>query len=505
MGKSIIIVGAGIAGLSAGCYARMNGFKTTILEMHNVPGGLCAAYERKGYTWDLSMHMLTGSCSGPFHKMWQELGVIKNRKFHYHKEMSRIESKDGKVLKFSTDCKEFEEQMIKLSPEDAPLIKEFTSLIFGRDLMNAASLKSPELSNIFDFLKTWPAILPMMGKFMKYGNLTIQDFATRFKDPFLQTAIRYYIDAPGWPMPNFPMVALAGFMKSAVTEAGVPLGGSHQVINEIANLYRKLGGDVEYKMRIKDVIIENDHAVGVKLDDGTERRADIIVWAADGHTLIFDILGGRYIDDKIKSIYQEWIPVKPVVHVMLGVNRDFSHEPARTVLELENPITIAGEEYHWLSIIHHCFDPSTAPQGKSAMEAWYATNYDYWEKLSHDRNAYNNEKKRIADFTISQLEKRWPGFAAQVEVVDVPTPVTYVRYTGNWQGSPDGWYITTENMRRQAPMRSLPGLSDLYMIGQWTAPFTGTVIAALTGRQIVELLCRKEKKKFITSVNLTVN
>jgi phytoene dehydrogenase-like protein len=63
MDKQIIIVGAGIAGLSAGIYARMNGYKTTILEMHNIPGGLCTAWERKGYTFDISMHMLTGSVS----------------------------------------------------------------------------------------------------------------------------------------------------------------------------------------------------------------------------------------------------------------------------------------------------------------------------------------------------------------------------------------------------------------------------------------------------------
>lgn len=495
----MLIVGAGIAGLSAGCYARMNGFKTTILEMHNIPGGLCTAYERKGYKWDLSMHMLTGSCSGPFHKMWQELGVVQNRKFHYHNEMYRVESTDGKILRFSTDRSDLEDQMLKLSPQDTPLIKEFLDLVFGRNLMNAASLKSPELSNFFDSVKTWPAILPLMPKFIKYGAKTVQEFANRFHDPFLQKAVRFFIDAPGWPMLNFPMVALAGFMKSSLSEAGVPLGGSQQVIYDIANLYQKLGGEIKFDCRVTDVIIEDDHAVGVKLEDGSEKRADIIVWAADGHTLIFDILGSRYMDDKIKSVYQEWIPVKPIVHVMMGVNRDMSHEPARLVFELNNPITIAGEEHQWVSIIHHSFDPSAAPAGKSAMEAWYATNYDYWEKLSHDREAYKNEKKRIADFTISQMERRWPGFSSQLEVVDVPTPVTYVRYTANWQGSPDGWYITTDNMRRQNPIRTLPGLSDLYMIGQWTAPFTGTVLAALTGRQVVEILCRKEKKRFITS------
>jgi phytoene dehydrogenase-like protein len=69
MEESIIIVGAGMAGLSTGCYAQMNGYKTTIFEMHNIPGGLCTAWKRKGYKFDISMHMVTGSVSGPFNKM----------------------------------------------------------------------------------------------------------------------------------------------------------------------------------------------------------------------------------------------------------------------------------------------------------------------------------------------------------------------------------------------------------------------------------------------------
>ncbi len=43
--KSIIIIGAGVAGLTAGCYAQMNGYQTRILEMHNQPGGLCTAWK----------------------------------------------------------------------------------------------------------------------------------------------------------------------------------------------------------------------------------------------------------------------------------------------------------------------------------------------------------------------------------------------------------------------------------------------------------------------------
>ncbi len=86
----MIIVGSGIAGISTGCYARMNGYKTTILEMQSIPGGLCTAWKRKGYKFDISMHMLTGSKKGPVYKMWQELRVVQDQAFHYHDDIIRL-------------------------------------------------------------------------------------------------------------------------------------------------------------------------------------------------------------------------------------------------------------------------------------------------------------------------------------------------------------------------------------------------------------------------------
>ena len=499
MDSSMLIIGAGIAGLSTGCYAQMNGYESNIYEMNRIPGGLCTAWQRKGYTFDISMHMLTGSRSGPVNRMWHELGILKDRTFFYHDVLSHIESR-GKSLTICTDPSRLEEQMTALSPADTKLTKAFVRLFTGRDMMGAMSLKPAELSGFFDKLKMIAAIIPLMGAIRKYGKMTIQEFVQGFKDPFLRDAVRFFIDAPGWPMLRFPMIALAGFTKSGMRDAGVPLGGSQKVVFRMAENYEALGGKIHYQSRVTDVIIEKDRAVGVRLANGAEHRADILVWAGDGHTVIFDILGGRYQNDEVRSIYEEWTPVKPMVHVMMGVNRDLSSEPHRIIFELDNPIEIAGEKHQWLCFLHHCFDPSMAPPGKSATEVWYATRYDYWEELVRDRAKYEAEKKRIADFTIAALDRRWPGFASQIEVVDVPTPATYFRYTGNWQGSPDGWYITPENMMKQAMLRSLPGLFGFYMVGQWTVPFSGTVMAALSGRQLIQLLCRRSGRSFITVI-----
>jgi len=495
MKNKIIIVGAGISGLSAGCYAQMNGFETTIFEMHNIPGGLCTAWKRKGYKFDISMHMLTGSLSGPFHRMWTELGIPQNFKFHYHDHVAKIEGM-GKSLYISTKRDEFEHNMLSISPDDAVLIREFMDLIFGPDMMKAVSLKPKGIRNIFDSLHAMFAIFPLVRIFGKYKKMTVQEFASRFKDPFLRKAVRFFIDPPGWPMIQFPMVALTGFMRTAVTEAGAPLGGSQQVVFHMAELYSQLQGESQYKSKVKDLVSDNNGGTGIILEDGSCHMADHVIWAGDGHTLIYDILGGNYLNETITNMYENWVPVKPIVNVMMGVNKDFSEEPHQIIFEPETPITIAGREHKWLCFLHHSFDPAMAPRGKSSVEVWYDTEYEYWEELAKNKKAYLEEKNRIADYTIHQLDKRWPGFADQVEIIDVPTPYTYKRYTGNWKGSPDGWYITPENMRAQDPVYVLPGLQGLNMIGQWTAPFTGTVIAALSGRQVIQIKCKEEGRKF---------
>jgi phytoene dehydrogenase-like protein len=497
MKKNVIIVGGGIAGLSAGCYAQMNGFNSSVYEMHNIPGGLCTGWERKGYRFDLSMHFLTGSASGPFFTMWKELGIIENTDFHYHKQVMQIEGM-GRKLVFFADKEKLERDMLAISPEDADLIKEFTTLLFGPDMMKAANLKPKELRNFRDSLRTMLAVLPLFRVFRKYGRMTLQEFAAKFRDPFLQKAIRSYVDAPGWPMADFPMAIIAGFMKVGVTEGGVPLGGSQKVVFGMADRYKQMGGKLYLKSRVKNLVIENHTVMGIVMEDGTRHPADEVIWAGDGHTLIYQMLKGEYVNGTITKMYDQWKPKESVMHVMMGVNRDFSDESHMTLIEAEEPVAIAGRRYPWLQVRHRCFDPSMAPEGKSAVEVWYDTDFDYWEALSGDKKSYKAEKNRIARETIEQLDKHWPGFASQVEMFDVSTPHTYYRYTGNYKGSPDGWCINMDNMRDQEPVRTLPGLKGLRMIGQWTAPYTGVVIAAQTARQAIQLLCKEEHKKFVT-------
>jgi len=129
MEKSIIIVGAGIAGLSAGCYARMNRYKTTIFEMDNTrAGGLCTSWNRKGYMINGCIRFLLGSRpENGFYNIWKELGVTQDQQMIEPDEFIRVEDEQGKAFVLYTDVNHLEQHMKEIAPEDTKVIEEFTN------------------------------------------------------------------------------------------------------------------------------------------------------------------------------------------------------------------------------------------------------------------------------------------------------------------------------------------------------------------------------------------
>jgi phytoene dehydrogenase-like protein len=135
-----------------------------------------------------------------------------------------------------------------------------------------------------------------------------------------------------------------------------------------------------------------------------------------------------------------------------------------------------------------------APEGKTVLVVFFNDEYEYWKALAKDRTAYQQTKERAAQTAIAGLDQRFPGLADQVEMVDVATPLTFERYTGNWKGSFEGWLLTPQNASTMMkPMRqTLPGLDNFYMCGQWVEPGGGLPTGVMSGRRLVKTLCDED-------------
>jgi phytoene dehydrogenase-like protein len=125
--------------------------------------------------------------------------------------------------------------------------------------------------------------------------------------------------------------------------------------------------------------------------------------------------------------------------------------------------------------------------------------YDHWHRLSAERPRYDAEKAAVAETIAALIQERIPAVAGRIEMIDVATPHTFERYTGNWRGSWEGWLLTTETCTLRLPT-TLPGLRNFRMIGQWTQPGGGLPPSALSGRQAVQVICREDGKRFVAEV-----
>jgi phytoene dehydrogenase-like protein len=495
--NSIIIIGGGFAGLAAGIYGQMNGYDTKIIEMNDTPGGLCTSWTIKGFTIDGCIHWLAGSSpESGINDIWKEVGVAQGLQIVNMDEYMSFEDAQGRRLVFYTDIDKMEKSLLEFSPQDSEAISDFIEgarmcLAFDSPSGNKKFLV--RLGNVFKMALTY---LLKGRKMKRWMNTSALDFANRIKDPLLKESF-----IKMW-FPDFSMFFILftlAYMHDK--NAGYPIGGSLPMSEAMAERYVSLGGSLMYNSRVEKILTENNRAVGVRLTDGTEFRAKRVISAADGYTTLFKMLDRQFGDENTYMPYEKWKIFPPLLYIGIGVDRTFPEVPesiSGTFFELKEPVIIGGLEKRWLS--YHIFnhDHTLAPEGKTVMVVMMESDYDYWKELSAYPDRYRSAKDEAGKKVIELLETKFPGISDSVEMIDVATPVTFERYTGNWKGSFEGWLITPGNsnvLLKRMP-QTLPGLKNFYMCGQWVEPGGGLPTAVMSGRRLFEFICKEDRREF---------
>jgi phytoene dehydrogenase-like protein len=376
-----------------------------------------------------------GSRAGSnLYPLYEEIGLTQGRQFYDPDVFLYFEDPDGQTLTFYTNIDRLEKELLAHGPEDHSIIHEFCAaarLLVG---FNPPASGSGSLAK---YIFGSPAMLPRMiilgPTMLKWTRMSMGEFASRFKSPFLRSIFQHL-----W-QPEMTMISLLFFLAYISDRMdGYPIGGSLSMALAVERRYRELGGEVHYGCRVDKILVDNDQAKGVRLDDGSEQHARYVISAADGHTTIWNMLGGQYLNDAICKVYDELKLFPPIILIGIGVKRAFNDLPYATggiVMELKRPFDVAGKTVERLKMTVYNFDPTFAPSGKTVVKVKIETSYPFWKDLAKDREHYEAEKERIAQEVIQRLEERFPGFSQQVEMKDVASPVTFERYTGNWQAS----------------------------------------------------------------------
>jgi len=489
-GRSITIIGGGIAGLCAAVYALKCGYQVEVLEMHDMAGGLAMSWRRGPYTFETCLHWLLGSKpGGSFHEQWREVCDIGKLVFVNPQELTCIETASGDSLTIYTNADRLEAELLRRAPQDAVAIRDLIRSIRALAKFRMIDPSAGFSANWLNLLRDLP-IFPLLRKLSRING---REYARRFSDPLLRS---FFSEGDIGRMSAIAMIFSLAWMHEG--NAGYCIGGSQALIRVIEENIASLGGRIRFNAKVERILVENGAAVGVELAGGETIQSDWVISAADGRSTLFDMLGGKYLSGTTRKMYAEKDLFTSYLQVSLGVALDLSAQPPMASCILDSPITVdPGADLRSISFRFFHFDPSFAPPGHCAVTSFLPTrNFTYWTELrDNDPVAYRAEKQRVADAVIAILEKRVPGVRSAIEVVDVSTPATIIRYTGNWKGTMEGWLIEPGAGFRPLP-NTLPGLSNFYMVGQWIAPGGGLPSGLMTARPAIKAICQHDRVPF---------
>jgi phytoene dehydrogenase-like protein len=526
--QTMIIIGAGIGGLSVGCYAQMNGYRSRVFELHDVPGGCCVDWKRGEFSFDGCMSWLLGSGPGnELYQIWLELGALHGKEVRHFEMFNAVETAAGDTVRFYSDPDRLQDHLTELSPADGKRIRAFCHGLrqFQKCAAACPFLRPVELMGRLEKLRMYLRFMPFYRAITRSLGISMAGCAARFESPVLREAFQHVLYDKTPERSLFDLYfQLACHANRA---AGVPEGGWFGLARSIEARYLSLGGHVRYRAGVAEILVENDRAIGVRLSDDQRYFADVVVLAGDGHPELVDRVRGRCATEASQSLCTE--PDAPPdgrspgqFTLFLGLDRRFPEaEHCTTHLLTEDEAAELPGIVH--PSIHVQFRnrhyPELSPPGSSVIIASYACDLARWRALNQGEDrpgrqrrgieirtldvkrarSYPQEKRRVAEFLTGYLDRKYPGLARALVVRDVSSPLTPLRCAGNhgdaalpWQPFFAGGDVPDPGARH-GPV--LPGLRNLY-VAEASAATGGLIRAAAAGRHVVQFICRDDRKRF---------
>lgn len=483
--KKVIVIGAGISGLTAAIYARRSGWDTLILEKTAGPGGLSTSWSRKGYTFEGGMHWLIGAIGTiPLHQVWVDTGALQDNNPVFFKDpvYTLVDGKERIPLYrdlHGLPVKGLRDRLALLSLKfHLWCFRHFHQPITD---LRGLKVRHPRPFSPMEYVRMLPAVL--IAPF-----LTLQSAGTYAKR-FSNRQIRELLGAVVQPGINaLSLIYTLGTFASG--DSGYPAGGSVRMAGNMAGTFTSLGGEIRY--RTPALGIEKETGGWAVRTAGGLLKADAVVVSADARTAI-DKLFPEPLQEGWARRMRKGLKTTQCMYIGLGLDTPLSEWPRSMQIVLPRPFEAAGILYRTLVVNNYAREADYAPEGGTVITCLlHGSSYGFWKKAKED-GTYVQEKQATVERFIQALGEVIPDILGHIAVTDMATPLTYERYCGTFEGS----YMSDWKARSplyHAPVRYRHGL---YFTGQRTLYSGGLPPAAQAGRLAAQMLCRDFGVEFV--------
>jgi phytoene desaturase len=467
-----VVIGSGFGGLAAAIRLGAKGYRVTVLEKLNQPGGRALVHKQDGFTFDAGPTIITA----PF--LFDELWALAGRKFSDDVTLKALDPfytirfDDGDTFTCCPDPERMRAEIARISPSDVAGYDAYM-----RDSEAIYKVGFVELGHIpFSKLSDMAAFVPDMIKLGAWRSVH-GHVAKHVKHPKLRMALSFHpLFIGGNPFRTTCIYSLIAYLERTF---GVhcAMGGTGAIIAAMVKLIESQGSEIKYLSEVQSIITANRQATGVKLANGKTFTADIVISNADSAQTYLKLVPEQ---DRKKWTNRKLEKARYSMSLFVwyfGTNRQYTDVPHHTVL--------MGPRYHELiediferkilaedcSLYLHrptASDPSLAPKG---CDSFYVlspvpnqdSGIDWISKAEIYRKCI---AKRLHDTIM-------PGFEPTIVSQKLMTPIDFEQGLSSYKGAAFGLEPVLTQSAWFRPHNQSEEIENLYLVGAGTHPGAG--------------------------------
>lgn len=500
----VIVIGAGMGGLSAAAHLAVKGQKVLVLEKHNIVGGSTTRFSRGEFVFDAALHEMAGGGPGKkdrgLYQLLKTTGVDKKAQLYEVPHLYRSVF-PGVDITLPPNWDGFKSELKKKWPAEADNIDKFH--ILCESLFNELM----ELRDLFRYGTVrgtlTRAMVPLRQRtFLKWKSRTVKELLDEcFRDEDIKAVVSQLWVYYGAPVEKQSALLFMAATESYLTDGAWHIKGSSQALSDAyADRIKELGGTVKTSTLVTKILMDNGRATGVKTATGQTYTARYIVANTDPYQLAYRLIGKENMTRAYLEKLESLKPANSLFGVFLGLNIDLAKRGYKDTEIFYNAHRSSIKNYEAMmkgdfqngsvaiTIYSNLGDPVYAPAGKSVVKLDAYSDIAYWPE---DRAAYEKLKAQKVDELIGLAAKVIPELAdpKNLEVKEGYTPRTIQRYTMNRGGVVYGFDVTPAQWEKMPNTTPVP---NVFIASNWTQAWHGVGSCQVNGWRAARMILDRE-------------
>jgi len=501
----VIVIGAGMGGLSAAAHLAVQGEKVLVLEKHYRVGGSTSNFKRGEFTFDTALHEMAGGGPGKMDRgLFQLLkltGVDRKVELYEVPHLYRSHF-PGVDITLPPNWAGFKAELKKKWPEEAEGIETFHKLcaaLFG-DIM--------ELRDLFRYGGARAALtrvtVPIRQRtFFRWKDRTVKDLMDHcFKNEDLKAVVSQLWVYYGVPVEQESALIFMAATESYLSDGAWHIKGTSQALADAyAARIRELGGTIKTGTRVKQITLENGLATGVVTADGQTFSARYIVANTDPYQLAYTLIGKENMPETYLRKLESMKPANSLFGVYLGLGVDLKERGYHDTEIFFNTHRDSRKNYEAMmkgdfangavaiTIYSNLDDPIYAPKGKSVVKLDAYSDISVWPE---DRAAYLKLKAQKVDELIALASNVIPELKDPKNIIikEGYTPRTIQNYTLNKGGVVYGFEVTPDQWDKIPNTTPIP---NVFIASNWTQAWHGVGSCQVNGWRAARLILDRDE------------